>query len=236
MERDGDATVRVVVQVPGAEPVTWRGVAAGDVKVDVPLTLDEGTHVIPVRQVYASGATENWRPEVVATAARDDTRDRIVIVLAVAAAVVVADQIVKCLIEAEVGLFSTHEVLPYVSITHVRNTGIAFGIFPGRLEIVSLLTADAVGWILVHFARAGSRHALFPTALGLLVGGSVSNLIDRVRQGYVVDFVDFGYHSNWWPVFNVADSAIVIGVALLALNAFVADADKDQVAAEDASR
>lgn len=86
MERDGDATVRVVVQVPGAKPVTWHGVAAGDVKVDVPLTLDEGTHVIPVRQVYASGATEDWKPEVVATAARNDARDRVVIVLVVAAA------------------------------------------------------------------------------------------------------------------------------------------------------
>jgi signal peptidase II len=48
----------------------------------------------------------------------------------------------------------------------------------------------------------------------------VGNLIDRIRQGYVVDFVDFGYKANWWPVFNVADSAIVIGVTLLALNAF----------------
>jgi hypothetical protein len=86
MERDGDATVRVVVRVPGAEPVTWRGVAAGDVKVNVPVTLDEGTHVLPVLQVYASGATENWKPEVVATSARNDARDRVVILVVVAAA------------------------------------------------------------------------------------------------------------------------------------------------------
>jgi signal peptidase II len=149
--------------------------------------------------------------------------------LAVAAAVVVADQVTKRLIEAEVGLFSTHEVVPFVSITHVRNTGIAFGIFPGRLEIVSLLTAVAVGWILLHFARAGSRHALFPTALGLLVGGSVSNLIDRVRQGYVTDFIDVGP----WPTFNLADTFIVAGVAMLLVG--LARLDRHPTDAEPAS-
>ena len=131
--------------------------------------------------------------------------------LAVGTAVVVADQLTKRLIEDEVDLFSTHEVAPFVAITHVRNTGIAFGIFPGQLEIVTLLTALAVGWILVHFARAGSRHAIFPAALGLLVGGSVSNLVDRVRQGYVTDFIDIGR----WPTFNLADTFIVAGVAML---------------------
>ena len=73
-------------------------------------------------------------------------------------------------------------MLPFLDITHVRNTGIAFGIFPGRLEVVSLLTAVAVVWMLMHFARSGSRHLLFPVALGLLIGGSVSNLFDRVTQ------------------------------------------------------
>jgi len=95
----------------------------------------------------------------------------------------------------------------------VRNTGIAFGVFPGRLEVISLLTAAAVVWMLVHFARSGSRHLLFPVALGFLIGGSVSNLADRVRNGYVTDFI----HLTHWPTFNLADTFIVIGVALLLL-------------------
>jgi signal peptidase II len=132
---------------------------------------------------------------------------------AVAIAAIVADQVTKHAIEQRLALEETHRVLPFLSITHVRNSGIAFGIFPGRLGIVSLLTAAAVVWMLVHFARSGSRHVLFPVALGLLVGGSISNLADRVRDGHVTDFI----HISHWPTFNLADSFIVIGVGLLAL-------------------
>jgi signal peptidase II len=133
--------------------------------------------------------------------------------LAVAVAAVVADQVTKRAIEHRLALEETHRVLPFLTITHVRNSGIAFGIFPGRLGIVSILTAAAVVWMLVHFARSGARHVLFPVALGLLVGGSVSNLADRVRDGHVTDFI----HISHWPTFNLADSFIVTGVALLAI-------------------
>jgi signal peptidase II len=133
--------------------------------------------------------------------------------VAVAVAAVVADQVTKRAIEHRLALEETHRVLPFLTITHVRNSGIAFGIFPGRLGVVSLLTAIAVVWMLVHFARSGSRHVLFPVALGLLVGGSVSNLADRVRDGHVTDFI----HISHWPTFNLADSFIVTGVALLAI-------------------
>jgi signal peptidase II len=133
--------------------------------------------------------------------------------LAVAVAALVADQVTKRLIEHEMVLGESHQILPFLSITRVRNTGIAFGVFPGRLGIVSLLTLAAVVWMLVHFARSGSRHVLFPVALGLLVGGSLSNLADRVRDGRVTDFI----HVHHWPTFNLADSFIVIGVGLLLL-------------------
>jgi len=145
--------------------------------------------------------------------------------LAVAVAAVVADQVTKRAIENRLALDETHSVLPGLTITHVRNSGIAFGIFPGRLGIVSILTAAAVVWMLVHFARSGSRHVLFPVALGLLVGGSVSNLADRVRQGHVTDFI----HITHWPTFNLADSFIVIGVALLALGLIRVEHQKAQV-------
>jgi signal peptidase II len=72
-------------------------------------------------------------------------------------------------------------------------------------------------------------------ALGLQLGGAIGNLVDRIVYGYVVDFVDFGYRSNWWPVFNVADSAIVVGVALLALNALSPAGTEESARAGDAS-
>jgi len=144
--------------------------------------------------------------------------------VAVAIAAVVADQVTKRAIEHRLALDETHHVLPGITITHVRNSGIAFGIFPGKLAIVSVLTAAAVVWMLVHFARSGSRHVLFPVALGLLVGGSVSNLADRVREGHVTDFI----HITHWPTFNLADSFIVIGVALLALGLIRVEHRKSQ--------
>jgi signal peptidase II len=133
--------------------------------------------------------------------------------LCVAAVAVAADQATKHLIVDHMALGETRHLLPFLSVSHVRNTGIAFGIFPGRLEIITLLTGAAVAWMLLHFARSGSRHLLFPVALGLLIGGSVSNLADRIRLGYVVDFI----HLDHWPTFNLADTFIVCGVLLLLL-------------------
>ena len=74
-----------------------------------------------------------------------------------------------------------------------------------------MLTAAAVTAMLVFFARTAHRHPLLPVALGLVIGGSVANLIDRVRLGHVTDFLDFLY----WPAFNLADTFIVVGVGLL---------------------
>ena len=88
------------------------------------------------------------------------------------------------------------------------------------LTIVSLAGAIAIGiagaisfdlWLLVFFARSGARHPVLPVALGLLIGGSTSNLIDRIRLGHVTDFLDLRY----WPAFNLADSFIVVGVGIL---------------------
>src|SRR5205823_13612687 len=78
---------------------------------------------------------------------------------------------------------------------------------------VILLTTAAVAWMLYFFARSGSRHPVLPIALGLVIGGSVSNLVDRVRLGHVTDFLDF----KFWPAFNLADTFIVVGVAILLL-------------------
>ena len=97
------------------------------------------------------------------------------------------------------------------SIHHVQNSGIAFGLFASATAAVIVLTLIAVAWMIGYFARSGARHPLLPVAVGLLIGGSVSNLADRVRLGHVTDFLDLRY----WPAFNLADSFIVVGVAIL---------------------
>jgi uncharacterized membrane protein YuzA (DUF378 family) len=96
---------------------------------------------------------------------------------------------------------------------------IAFGLFASATSIVILLTGLAVAWMLYFFARSGSRHPVLPVALGLVIGGSVSNLTDRVRLGHVTDFLDFKY----WPAFNLADTFIVVGVAALLLALVASD-------------
>jgi len=103
-----------------------------------------------------------------------------------------------------------HVVGPFW-IHHVQNSGIAFGLFASATVVVILLTGIAVAWMLLFFGRSGARHPILPVALGLVIGGSLSNLLDRVRVGYVTDFLDLRY----WPAFNLADSFIVIGVLVL---------------------
>jgi signal peptidase II len=126
-------------------------------------------------------------------------------------AAVVADQVTKAIVASELELGESVDVIGPLSIHHVQNSGIAFGLFPTATAAVIALTAVAVGWMLVFFARSGGRHPILPVALGLLLGGSVSNLLDRVRLGHVTDFLDF----RFWPAFNLADAFIVGGVAVL---------------------
>jgi signal peptidase II len=110
-------------------------------------------------------------------------------------------------------------VLGPLSIHHVQNSGIAFGLFASATAVVIVLTTLAVAWMLVFFARSGQRHPVLPVALGLVIGGSVSNLVDRVRLGHVTDFLDL----RWWPAFNLADTFICVGVAILLVTLAAAD-------------
>ena len=138
---------------------------------------------------------------------------------AVALAAIGADQLTKAIVSSQLALDEAVHVVGPFSIRHVQNSGIAFGLFASATSIVILLTAAAVAWMLYFFARSGSRHPILPVALGLVIGGSVSNLIDRVRLGHVTDFLDLG----WWPAFNLADTSICVGVAILLVALLVSD-------------
>ena len=139
--------------------------------------------------------------------------------LAVVAAAVAADQLTKHIVSTELAVGEKGAALGPFSIHHVQNSGIAFGFFSGATSIVTLLTAVAIGWMLVFFARSGSRHPVLPVALGLVIGGSFSNLVDRIRLDHVTDFLDLLY----WPAFNLADTFIVVGVGMLLAALVIAD-------------
>jgi signal peptidase II len=137
----------------------------------------------------------------------------------VGVAALVADQLTKHLVASRLALDEDTRVLGPLSIHHVQNSGIAFGLFSSATPIVIVLTGLAVAWMLAFFARSGARHPLLPVSLGLVIGGSLSNLIDRVRLGHVTDFLDL----RFWPAFNLADSFIVVGVAILLATLVAAD-------------
>jgi len=131
--------------------------------------------------------------------------------VAIAFAALVADQVTKQIVVSTLERGDSFQVLGPLSIRHVHNSGIAFGIFATWAAPITLLTAIAILWMVGYFARAGARHPVLPIALGFLIGGSLGNLVDRIRLGHVTDFLDFTY----WPAFNLADTFIVSGVAIL---------------------
>jgi signal peptidase II len=131
--------------------------------------------------------------------------------LAVAGAAIVADQLTKQVIARTLAVGDSVDIVGPFSIHHVENSGIAFGLFASRTTFVIAITAIAVGWMVWFFARSGRRHPVLPVALGFVLGGSIANLIDRVRLGHVTDFLDL----EAWPAFNLADTFIVVGVAVL---------------------
>jgi signal peptidase II len=108
------------------------------------------------------------------------------------------------------------------NITYVRNTGVAFGILssvssPAKSLLLSIFTAFAAVVVITYSVRSPARNRLLQVALALILGGALGNLYDRLSYGYVVDFLEFYVRTYHWPSFNVADSAISVGVALLAI-------------------
>ena len=122
-----------------------------------------------------------------------------------------ADQLTKLLISSRMLLGESFHVVGPFSLTYVENSGVAFGFLQGAATIVTILTCIAITWMVIYFARSGAKHQFLPIALGFLIGGSIANLIDRLRLGKVTDFID----PEFWPAFNLADVFITIGVILL---------------------
>ena len=129
---------------------------------------------------------------------------------AVAAGVVVLDQATKAILRDRIPRGGREEVLPFLDLVHTRNSGIAFGALAGGGVIVTVVIVLALVALLAYFATHVHRPlAWLPT--GMLLGGALGNVIDRARDGAVTDFVKLPH----WPAFNVADTAITLGVVAL---------------------
>jgi signal peptidase II len=141
----------------------------------------------------------------------------------VSAGVIVLDQITKWVVLRTIPVYESYPVIQgFFNLVHVRNRGIAFGIMnrPGSqiiLYLLTFVTLAAVVLLVLWFTRLKAEEGKAGLGLSLVVGGALGNLIDRVRMGEVVDFLDFHVGAYHWPAFNVADSAITVGTIWLAL-------------------
>ena len=139
----------------------------------------------------------------------------------IALTVLVLDQITKITISAEMVLGQSIPVVPgLVHVTLVHNTGMAFGILsaspiPFKTILVTLLSLAALSAVAIYALRTPARQTLTRWGLAFVLGGAAGNIIDRIRLGYVVDFIDVFYRGSHWPAFNLADAAICTGVGLL---------------------
>ena len=127
------------------------------------------------------------------------------------ALVLAADQITKYVISTNLRLGESWPREGIVRLTYGTNSGSVFGLFPNQTLLLILASVVAVGFLVYFYRTHAFPSPIARLAIGLLLGGALGNLIDRLRAGTVVDFIDVG----WWPIFNLADSSIVVGIVLL---------------------
>jgi signal peptidase II len=152
-------------------------------------------------------------------------KPKYIILLVVSVIVLVLDQATKIYIDRTMDLHSSITVVEnFFNITYLRNKGAAFSFladFRFRLPFFIIVSLVAVVVILAVIRRLRADQKLSAVALSLLLAGAVGNLIDRVRLGEVIDFIYVHWYEHYWPAFNIADSAICVGVFLLAIDMFL---------------
>jgi signal peptidase II len=137
-----------------------------------------------------------------------------VVALALASGTLAADQMTKALVESKLSDGRTVELLGgHVRLVYARNTGAAFSLLQSGGWFFAAIAVLVCAGILMYLRSTKDASLVTVVGLGLILGGAIGNLTDRIRHGFVVDFIDL----RWWPVFNLADSAIVVGVAILIL-------------------
>jgi signal peptidase II len=174
----------------------------------MPSPAEHATAVAP-RSPAPTPATPD-RNRAPSTGAPHSRRRAFVRAAVVMVVVLVADRISKSAVVSGIAVGDVHKFLPGVQLVHVRNSGVAFGFLSGGGALVLIVTLLALSALLVYFVLRPQRPLLWlPT--GLLLGGALGNLIDRVASGSVTDFIKFPL----WPAFNLADTAITFGVLSL---------------------
>lgn len=158
-------------------------------------------------------------------------RKQLTLFLLVSAGVTLVDQITKWIVKTSMHLYQTIRVLgDFFTLTYIQNSGIAFGLFdhqssPLKVPLLIVISFIALGVIFYIYLSLPKEMKLLRIAVGLIFGGAIGNMIDRIARGEVIDFLDFdfpdislpslGFYMKRWPTFNVADSCVLIGISML---------------------
>jgi signal peptidase II len=149
-------------------------------------------------------------------ATRDASLRPALVLAGTALALYVADQVTKALVIANVPFGARYDVVgDLAQLWHVRNDGAAFSILPGATWLFIPVTVVAIGMVVYFHRQLRDRGPWIQVVLGAILAGAVGNLTDRIRLGYVIDFVSLGIGETRFPTFNVADSAVVLGIGAL---------------------
>ncbi len=156
-------------------------------------------------------------PEPIATQPRRHRPHRRFIVLA--ALVIIFDQITKVILRETLELGDREWLAEFFAFSHIANDGGAFGIFGGQNTVLAVSAVVAIGVVAIYYFFPPMDHWLIRSGLALILGGAIGNLLDRIYQGHVTDFIDFIH----FPAFNVADAAINVGVAAIVIALLFSD-------------
>lgn len=163
-------------------------------------------------------------------------RNKYLVLFFMSGTLVVVDQYTKLMVSLHIPLnYSVKVIEDFFNLTHIRNSGVAFGLFASeQSEYKALMfvtiSAIAIMAILVIFHQTPKEKKMVQTGLILIFSGAIGNLIDRSLHGEVIDFVDFFINGHHFPAFNIADSCITIGVALMVIDLFSGESNPDSSA------
>lgn len=155
-----------------------------------------------------------------------------VVLLLTALTILVADQVTKALVVSNLAVGQKTQLLgDYVEIWHAQNRGAAFSLFQGGTIVFLVVSVLSIGMVAYFYRSLRDRSPWLHLVLGIVLGGTLGNFTDRLRQGYVTDWLSIGIGDTRWPTFNVADSSVVVGIGILVLYLFLTSPDRREATA-----
>ena len=155
-----------------------------------------------------------------------------VVLLLTALAILVADQVTKALVVSSLAVGQKAQLLgDVVQIWHAQNRGAAFSLFQGGTIVFLVVSVLSIGMVAYFYRSLRDRSPWLHMVLGIVLGGTLGNFTDRLRQGYVTDWLSIGIGDTRWPTFNVADSSVVVGIGILVLYLFLSSPDRREATA-----